>query len=563
MHGARARLVRVEAETGRGLPRTVLSGMPDVVAREARERLPSALAAHGFAYPRGKVLFNLVPAQLPKSGLPLDLALAAAVLVADAQWPTPRTAWLCLAELDLQGRLGPPARGTLLAALSAARAVQRGRVLRMITALEAAGEASLAPGLTVYGCKNLAEVAACFSEEDPEHHLARPPARAALEVAAASRLRLDEVRGQPQAREALVIAALGAHALWLQGPPGTGKSMLARRLPGLLEDLDPQRALELAQVEALLGPVRGLLQRPPFRSPHVSATAQALLGGGTPLRPGELSRAHGGVLFLDEFPEFARPVLEGLRQPLEEGEVRLQRAREWARFPAAVLLVAASNPCPCGYLGHPRVPCRCGETLLRRYQARISGPLQDRFDLYVEVGPVEASALDGPPAPPRDEDIHSLLARARAFQRAQHAQRGFVRSGEAGLDALQRGGVDEEARALLHAAAESLSLSGRGVLRTLRVARTIADLAEKPRVGKQELRSALSYRLLPSLAAATTAPGLPPALAALLRNSAGARAPGSRARPATPPRDVPAPHRAAAPTPARDPPEEHPVPHGR
>jgi magnesium chelatase family protein len=552
MHGARARLVRVEAETGRGLPRTVLSGMPDVVAREARERLPSALAAHGYQYPRGKVLFNLVPAQLPKTGLPLDLALAAAVLVADGQWPAPRFAWLCVAELDLQGRLGPPSRGTLLAALAAARAAQRGRALRMITAAEAASEACLAPSVSVHGCRDLAEVAACFAQADPDACVARAEPREAEGVAPEESLRLDDVRGQAQAREALALAALGGHALWMQGPPGSGKSMLARRLPLLLEDLDPRRALELAQVEALLGPVRGLPRRPPLRAPHVSASAQALLGGGAPLRPGEISRAHGGVLFLDEFPEFARPVLEGLRQPLEEREVRLQRAREWARFPAEVQLVAASNPCPCGYLGHPRVPCRCGEAELRRYRARISGPLEDRFDLFVEVGAVAASALDAVRSPPSDEAVRAQLAAARAFQRESAAARGFVRAAEAELEGLQRCGVDPAARALLREAAEALSLSGRGVLRTLRVARTIADLGSRERIGVDELRGALKFRLLPSLAEAATAPDLPPALAALLRGSAAARARRPLVHPAGPPADVPPPLRAAVPAPQRD-----------
>jgi len=522
--GGRAQLVRVEAQTGRGLSRTILSGMPDAVAREARERLPAALAAHGLRHPQGKVLFNLVPAQMPKQGLPLDLALATALLIADGQWSAPRQPLLCIAELDLQGRLGPPARGLLLAALAASRVEN----LVLVTAPESAAEARLAPGLRVYGCPDLSALGERLAHGQLEDPPEIAPASGAGAPAAAAgagaaepgmALRLDEVRGQAAARRAVVLSVAGGHALWLQGPPGTGKSMLARRILPFLEDLTPQRALEVAQAEALLGPVRALPRRPPFRAPHTSASAQALLGGGTPLRPGELARAHGGVLFLDELPEFSRPALEGLRQPLEEKELRLQRAREWASFPADVLLVATSNPCACGYLGHARIPCRCTETALRRYRARVSGPLQDRFDLFVEVGPVAAAAMDGPPTPPADEEVRALLAATRAFQRRQEAVRGFAQAGQASLEALQAAGLEPRARAGLREAAEAMSLSGRGLLRALRVARSCADLEQRADVRAADVHAALSFRLLPAAEEAATGRDLPPPLAALLRNA--------------------------------------------
>jgi magnesium chelatase family protein len=516
LFGARAHLVRVEAQTGRGLSRTILSGMPDAVAKEARDRLPAALAAHGLRHPTGKILFNLVPAQMPKQGLPLDLALAASLLIADGQWPAPRRTLICVAELDLQGQLGAPSRGLLLAALAASRVT--GAVL--VTAPESAAEAALAPGLAVLGCADLGALGALLTQS-PE---AWPFAAARAEFTdatgpASEMLRLDAVRGQPLARHAALLAAAGGHALWLQGPPGTGKSMLARRILPLLEDLTAECALQLAQVETLFGPVRALPRRPPFRAPHPSASAQALLGGGTPLRPGEIARAHGGVLFLDELPEFPRNALEGLRQPLEEKEVRLQRAREWAAFPADVLLVAASNPCACGYRDHPRIPCRCSETALRRYRNRVSGPLQDRFDLFVEVGPVSAGEMEAPASAPSDETVRARLAATRAYQREGNPARGFARAADAGLEALQAAGIAATARALLREAADGLALSGRGMLRCLRVARTCADLEQRDVIHAEDVRTAISFRLLPATEGAATTGGLPPRLAALLRRA--------------------------------------------
>jgi magnesium chelatase family protein len=280
---------------------------------------------------------------------------------------------------------------------------------------------------------------------------------------------------------------------------------LARRVVHLLPAPDPERRLALAQVEAAHGRLRTLPQVAPLRAPHPSTSAQSLLGGGHPLRPGELSRAHGGVLFLDELPEFARPVLEGLRQPLEEREVRVQRARESATFPADALLVATSNPCPCGNFTHPRLPCRCTPARLHAYRARLSGPLVDRFDLFVEMGPVAPEVVDGPPTPPCDEDVHARLRRARAFQQEALADRGFLVAGDATLECLQRLPAESGTRALLHRAAEELALSGRGLLRCMRVARTAADLAVRERLEREDVLLALSLRPPAAGAGTTTA----------------------------------------------------------
>ena len=501
LFGDSAHLVQVETRLGRGLSRVIMVGMPDAVAREARERLPAALAWHGFRFPKGKVLFNLVPAQLPKRGLPLDLAIAVALLVQDRQWPAPKLAVLFLAELDLQGRLRPPARGTLLASLAALE----GQCSHVVTAVESAPEAAIAPGVSAYGLHDLGEVEEYLSNPSSFTPVA-PRTAASKPQPNKANLRLDDIRGQGVAREAATIAVAGRHSLWLQGPPGTGKSMLARRLPGLLPPLDAATALELARVEALLGPLDAMPCRAPFRAPHTSASAQALLGGGLPLRPGEMARAHGGVLFLDELPEFARPVLEGMRQPLEEKEVRLQRAREWATYPADVMLVATSNPCACGFATHPKIPCRCTPARLESYRNRISGPLQDRFDLFVEMGPVPAETMQQAASAPHDENLMEQLLACRTFQQEQAQQRGFLLSRDTEMESLRAAGINAAATTLLRQAAAVMPLSGRGMLRCLRVARTAADLDCRQSVTAADMRTALSFRPLPITAEATTSP---------------------------------------------------------
>lgn len=492
LFGGQAELVRVEVLLSRGLPKTLLVGMPDIPAKEARERLPSALAAFGFQFPKARVLFNLVPAQIPKGGLPLDLAMATALLQALGGVKQLQESILLLAELDLEGRLRPPARGTLLATL---RAAEGNQIRTVITAVESATEAAIAPNICAIGCADLGEVAAVLNGKNAGRDGRKIRNTAVVpEDLHSNGLLLEDIRGQNHARWAGILAVAGRHPLLLQGPPGTGKSMLAMRLASLLPPLEEATAMDLARVEALIGPVTGLPTRAPFRSPHPSVSAQGIFGGGRPLRPGEISRAHGGLLFLDEFPEFQRPVLEGLRQPLEEKEVRLQRAQEWATFPADVLLVAARNPCPCGFATHPVIPCECTPHNLHRYRNRTSGPLLDRFDLFAEMSPVAPDDLQAPPTQPTQQQAIDWIAQAHKQQIDRKDRGSFSLASQASLETLKAEGISQNAWRTMVRAADTLHLSSRGVLRCLRVARTLADGEGLQKINRSLVLRALSFR---------------------------------------------------------------------
>jgi magnesium chelatase family protein len=502
LHDGRAHVFRVECLVSRGLPRVQLVGLPDLAAREARERLPAAFAQQGLQFPKGKVLFNLVPALLPKRGFPVDLALACSLLLATGQIPALDQSLLAVAELDLAGCLRPAPRGVLLAAMAS-----HASSARMLVAPESLAEAMLAQpqAIAPVSLKDLVHCLRTGSAPGPiEPALTttsdcRPP-RKSVNCASCATGRLDEVRGQEHARTASILAVAGRHSILLQGPPGTGKSMLARRIAQLLPAPPQDRALELASLESLHGPVHSLPQRAPFRAPHHSVSAQALLGGGRPLRPGELSRAHGGVLFLDELPEFQRPALEGLRQPLEEREVRIERSNESACFPADVLLIAARNPCPCGFASHPTRNCVCTPAAHSRYAHRTSGPLLDRFDLFAEMGPVAAERLQGPATPPSDEDARAAIARALGLQKQRERLLGWGAASTASRLQLDEAGVSQHARQTLIAAADRMQWSGRAVLRCLRVARTVADTQGEDTIERSHLLQAVGFRPPASLA---------------------------------------------------------------
>jgi magnesium chelatase family protein len=484
--GLEAPLVRVEVHCGPGLPQVSMVGLAETAVRESRERVRAALAHAGYDFPPGRVTVNLAPADLPKEGGRYDLAIAVAILAASRQVPPTgleRTEYY--GELSLSGDLRP-VRGLLTAAVHAAR---DGR--RLVVPAGNAEEARVARGARVAGAASLAAVRDAHCGEGSLEFRTG----GLLPGATADGLDLADVRGQATARRALEIAAAGGHSLLFIGPPGAGKSMLAQRLPSLLPPLDDAAALECAMLQSLVRPLPPTAEwrRPPFRAPHHGASAAAVIGGGGRLRPGEISLAHHGVLFLDELPEYRRDVLEALREPLESGTISLARAAWSGQFPARFQLVAAMNPCPCGFAGDANGRCRCTLPIVRRYVARVSGPLIDRIDMHVDVPRLEYAALS--PEAAASEPSAAVAARVRAARERQSA-RGAVnaRLPAKALNAACRLGLRE--RNLLDSASRRLGFSARACHRILRVALTIADLAGAARVGVGELSEAVGYRRL-------------------------------------------------------------------
>ncbi|MCA1661191.1 MAG: YifB family Mg chelatase-like AAA ATPase, partial [Novosphingobium sp.] len=466
--GLEARSVEVQCQVGAGLPGFLIVGLPDKAVRESGERVRAALSALGLALPPKRITINLSPADLPKEGshydLPIALALLAAMGVVDREQIAD---YVAVGELALDGRvIASP--GVLLAALHAS-ANEQG----LICPAAQGGEAQWASGIDVIAAPDLISLLNHLKGTQrlppPQPGEAEPPRRAAD---------LKEVKGQETAKRALEIAAAGGHNLLMIGPPGAGKSMLASCLPGILPPLTPSEALEVSMIASVAGTLEdGRISRNrPYRSPHHSASMAALTGGGLRVRPGEVSLAHLGVLFLDELPEFQRPALDSLRQPLETGEVSVARANAHVTFPARVQLVAAMNPCRCGHLGDPALGCSRAPRCAADYQSRVSGPMLDRIDLHVEVDPVAASDLALPPPAEGSEAVAQRVAAARARQTARSNGNGARTNAELDGEALEAHATpDEPGRKLLLQAAAAMRLSARGYTRVLRVARTIAD----------------------------------------------------------------------------------------
>ena len=491
--GLAAPLVHVEVSLASGLPTFSIVGLPATVVREARERVRAALLNSQFEFPAGRITVNLAPADLPKEGGRFDLPIALGVLLASGQLrggasgarAAPQEFY---GELGLTGEL-KAVRGLLPAAVQA-RCEGHELIVPRANAAEAC---AVAPHL-VRAAGHLLEVCAHVAGSRPL------PAGAAAEGAQPetrhATLDLADVRGQPYAKRALTIAAAGGHSLLMIGPPGCGKSMLAQRLPGLLPPLSAGEALEVAAIASVsaAGFRPEALTERPFRAPHHSSSAPALVGGGWRARPGEISLAHHGVLFLDELAEFARPVLEALREPLETGLVSVARCALTTQYPAQFQLVAAMNPCPCGALGDPAGSCRCTPQSVRRYRGRVSGPLLDRLDLQIELPRLESGEFDRPP----DEGAGSAVT-AAAVGRARELQR--ARQGTCNARLADAGvhrwcAPDEPGRRMLAAAMDGLRLSGRARVRVLKVARTIADLDGRAAIGAREVSEAVMLRCL-------------------------------------------------------------------